>query len=213
MTAETPNASMRLQSALRAPSSSDRLQSAMAAGTHPRPEYVEVLVERCAVEPDFSVREMLTWALLRHDSPATVDRLLRELGSAVPQARSQALHTLSKIGDRRAWSAISRELLFDDDDDVARAAWRAAAGLVPPGEAAGLADALATQFARGDRDVQRSLTRAFLMLGEAGSAAVAGASVDADAGVRLHAIATARLLEDPDEGFDTAMYEARRAAE
>ena len=40
-----------------------RLRAAMAIGTTPDPGFVEALVARCAVEPDFSVRELLTWAL------------------------------------------------------------------------------------------------------------------------------------------------------
>jgi HEAT repeat protein len=101
--------------------SSVRLKAVMAMGTSPDPRYVDRLIERCAVEPDFYVRDMLTWALTRHPAEITVPRLVAELRSRVAQARSQALHTLSKIGDRRAWPAITRELLTDGDDEVARA--------------------------------------------------------------------------------------------
>ncbi len=102
-----------------------RLRAALAAGTTPDPQLIDKLVERCAVEPDFSVREMLTWALTRHPAALTVPGLVAELRSETAQARSQALHTLSKIGDRRAWPAITRALLTDTDDEVARSAWRA----------------------------------------------------------------------------------------
>jgi Ni2+-binding GTPase involved in maturation of urease and hydrogenase len=34
------------------------------------------------------------------------------------------LHTLSKIGDKRAWAWITRDMLHDTDDEVARTAWR-----------------------------------------------------------------------------------------
>ena len=44
--------------ALTAESSSARLEAALAAGTHPQPEYVDVLIERCAIETDFYVREI-----------------------------------------------------------------------------------------------------------------------------------------------------------
>ncbi len=47
------------------PRSSVRLRAVMAAGTEARPSDLEVLVERCAVEPDLQVREALTWALVR----------------------------------------------------------------------------------------------------------------------------------------------------
>ncbi|GHJ47414.1 hypothetical protein Cs7R123_47560 [Catellatospora sp. TT07R-123] len=200
----------RLSAALGAAAPSARLQAALTAGTRPDPAYVEPLVQRCAVEPDFFVRDMLTWALTRHDAEPTVDRLLIELKSELPQARSQALHTLSKIGVRRAWPAITPELLLDPDDEVARAAWRTAAGLVPEGSAAGLAEQLSTQFHRGGRDVQLSLSRAFAVLGEAALPVVERAKAAADPGVRAHAMATERIMQDPEEGFDAAIAHAQR---
>lgn len=81
-------------------SSSVRLRAALAVGTSPDPRCVDTLVGHCATEPDFSVREMLTWALTRHPAAVTVPALVGELRSEHGQARSQALHTLSKIGDR-----------------------------------------------------------------------------------------------------------------
>jgi hypothetical protein len=63
--------------------------------------------------------------------------------SECDQTRSQALHTLSKIRDARAWPAITRSLLRDRDDEVARSAWRAAAALVPEGQERELAEELA----------------------------------------------------------------------
>lgn len=189
----------RLRAALTQRDASSRLRVAMAAGTEPNPEFVEVLVQRCAVEPELSVREMLTWALIRHDPAVTVDRLIRELESDVGQATSQALHTLSKIGDRRAWPAITRGLLLSPDDTVARAAWRTAAGLAPPEDRPALANLLATQFGRGGRDVQLSLCRALAMLGDVALPAVRHARVDPRPEIRAHAIATERLILDPEE--------------
>jgi hypothetical protein len=199
-----------LRAALSVADSSSRLQSALAAGTHPRDEYVDVLVERCAVEPDFYVRDMLTWALTRHPADLTVPLLLAEVKSDVAQARSQALHTLSKIGDPRGWAAVTPELLKDADAEVARAAWRAAVVLVAEGEEGALAGELALQLGRGDRSVQLSLSRALAALGEAGEGAVAVASTHRDENVRLHALATERLMRDPDESFEAAVWEAQR---
>ena len=108
--------------ALAATDPSVRLRAALDAGTRPDPTAVPLLVDRCAVEPDFFVRDMLTWALTRHPAEVTVPLLLDALGAAVPQARSQALHTLSKIGDPAAWPHVSEALLRDEDDEVARAA-------------------------------------------------------------------------------------------
>ncbi|MEU1546235.1 HEAT repeat domain-containing protein [Nocardia sp. NPDC005745] len=200
----------RLLEALSAGDSSTRLQAALAVGTHPDDGLVDALVARCAIEPDFFVRDMLTWALTRFPSEITVPRLRAELRSERSQARSQALHTLSKIGDRDAWPAITRSLLHDADDEVARSAWRAAVVLVPAGEEEGLIAELVAQLGRGDRNVQRSLSRALVALGDVIEPALRAARTSADPAVRAHARATQQLLDDPDAGFDPAVDEAKR---
>ena len=115
MTDQTTHASdPALLAALAADDASTRLRAAMAAGSNPHPGYAEELIRRCGVEPDFFVRDMLTWALTRLPADLTVPGLVTELGSASPQARAQALHTLSKIGDRSAWPSITVALLHDE---------------------------------------------------------------------------------------------------
>ncbi|WP_067462002.1 HEAT repeat domain-containing protein [Nocardia amamiensis] len=200
----------RLLDALAAANSSTRLAAALAAGTHPEPGFVDALVARCAIEPDFFVRDMLTWALTRLPSEITVPKLRAELSSERAQARSQALHTLSKIGDPNAWPAITQSLLHDADDEVARSAWRAAVVLVPDGEKEGLAMELATQFGRGDREVRLSLSRALVALGDVIEPVLRTAMTSNDPVQRAHASATERLLRDPDSGFDLAVDAARR---
>ena len=128
-----------------------RLRATLSLGSNPDPDLVGALLERCAVEQDFYVRDMLTWALLRCPSDITVPKLLAELQSGLAQAKSQALHTLSKIKNASTWSAITPSLLRDADDEVAKSAWRAAVILVPEGEEMALAEALATQLGRGGR--------------------------------------------------------------
>lgn len=200
----------RLLDALSARESSTRLQAAMAVGRHPALGVVEALVARCAVEPDFFVRDMLTWALTRLPAEVTVPRLRVELGAERAQARGQALHTLSKIGDGSVWPAITRSLLHDADDEVARSAWRAAVILVPAGEETGLAVELATEFGRGDRGVRLSLSQALVALGEATEPVLRAGVASADPAVAAHARATERLLRDPDAGFDSAVDQAKR---
>ncbi|MGD6747673.1 HEAT repeat domain-containing protein [Streptomyces sp. BH106] len=203
-----------------------RLRAAMAVGSAPDPGFVGTLVERCAVEPEFYVRDMLTWALTRHPAALTLPALLREVRSGPAQARSQALHTLSKIGDRSAWPVITRELLTDADDEVARSAWRAAVVLVPDdgvgdgedggtgdgagSEKAALAAVLATQLGRGGRETQLSLGRALVDLGDVAMPALRAAAISSDPAVRAHALATQQVLRDPDTGFGFAIEEAKR---
>ena len=201
---------MRALQGLENSSSSVRLQAALAVGTTPDPRFIDKLIERCAIEPEFYVREMLTWALTRHSASMTVPNLIDELRSERAQARSQALHTLSKIGDRQAWPAITRALLTDADDEVARSAWRAAVVLVPEGEEPELAGVLATQLGRGERETQLSLSRALIAFGEMIMPTLRAAMTDLDPRVRQHAIATERLLRNPEAGFEFAIEEAKR---
>ncbi|WP_327121902.1 HEAT repeat domain-containing protein [Streptomyces sp. NBC_01341] len=208
---ESPDTSRALRG-LGSDSSSTRLRAALATGSAPDPRSVGTLIERCAIEPEFLVRDMLTWALTRHPPSTTIPQLVAELRSERPQARSQALHTLSKIGDRRVWPAITKALLTDADAEVARSAWRAAVVLVPEGEERGLAAVLSTQLGRGGDETRRSLSRALVALGEAAVPVVRAAMAERDAepGKREHAIATERLYHDPEAGFASAIEEAKR---
>ncbi|PKV89815.1 hypothetical protein BX283_7461 [Streptomyces sp. TLI_146] len=207
ITEQDTNAIRALQ-ALEDSRSSVRLRAALAVGTTPDPQFIGKLLERCAVEPEFFVRDMLTWALTRHPVSLTLPELIRAVRCEQPQERSQALHTLSKIGDRRAWPVITRELLSDADDEVARTAWRTAVVLVPEGEEPALAAVLATQLGRGNRETQLSLSRALVALGDVVVPALRAAT--STPGVRAHALATERLLHDPDTGFEFAIEEAKR---
>ncbi|MFD7301036.1 HEAT repeat domain-containing protein [Streptomyces pharetrae] len=209
-TTEPDTDALRALQGLEDDRSSVRLRAALAVGTTPDPRFVDKLVERCAIEPEFFVRDMLTWALTRHPVSMTLPRLLGEVRSSQPQARSQALHTLSKIGDRQGWSAITRTVLTDADDEVARSAWRTAVVLVPEGEESALAAVLVSQLGRGGRETQLSLSRALVALGEAGVPAVLAATTSPDPHIRAHALATQRLLRDPDAEFEYAIEEAKR---
>jgi len=197
--------------ALTAADASTRLKAALAIGCNPEPSLVGTLVDRCAIEPDFYVRDMLTWALTRLPADITVPKLIAELRSERAQARSQALHTLSKIGDADAWPEITRSLLRDADDEVARSAWRAAVALVPDGEEAELAEEFGALLGRGDREMQLSLSRALIALGEeAAEPVLRKAAASNDPHVRAHAKATEWLLRDPDAGFKLAIDQAKR---
>ena len=155
-----------LRSLLDSPDQSVRLKAALAAGTYPEPDFIEVLISQCATESDFFVRDTLSWALMRNDIPQVVERLEIELQSANTQAKSQAIHTLSKIGDKSNYRLITDEMLFDADDFVASTAWRAASVLVPEDEKPELVTKLITQLGRGDSDTQFGLTRFLCALGD-----------------------------------------------
>jgi len=155
-----------LKTLLESPDQSVRLKAALAAGTYPEDEFIEVLISQCAIEPDFFVRDTLSWALMRNDIPKVVKRLETELHSANLQAKSQAIHTLSKIGDKSNYQLITDDMLFDPDDFMAATAWRVASVLVPDVQKPNLVTKLITQLGRGDSDTQFGLTRFLCALGE-----------------------------------------------
>ncbi len=156
-----------LESMLASADQSIRLKAALAAGTYPQLGFVEILISQCRHEPDFFVRDTLSWALMRQDRVVVMEKLIPELTSPVAQARSQAVHTLSKIGDKNNYPLISKELLFDQEDSVASTAWRAASVLVPEEEKSALVAVLVTQLGRGDSDTQFALTRFLCAIGDA----------------------------------------------
>ena len=179
-----------LKSLLESPDKSVRLQAALAAGTYPEDSYIDVLVTQCAHETDFFVRDTLSWALMRHDIGKVVERLKSELNSENSQAKSQALHTLSKISDKQFYSLITNEHHFDSQDKVAVTAWRAASVLVPDDEKSALTKILVSQLGRGDSDLQFDLTRFICALGDVIVEPLKQASESEKEEVRLHAAFT-----------------------
>ncbi len=176
-----------LESMLASPDQSVRLKAALGAGTYPKPEYIEILIQQCAHETDFFVRDTLSWALLMHDHDSVVNRLKSELISENLQAKSQAIHTLSKIGDQKNYPLITDEMLFDADDFIASTAWRAASVIVPEAEKPALVTKLVTQLGRGDSDVQFALTRFLCAIGDPIVAPLNEASKSPREEVRMHA--------------------------
>lgn len=105
--------------ALTHPDPSTRLRAALEAGKDPQVGFLRPQIERCAVEDDFFVRETLTG-----HSPVSPfhcgARVARRIESPRNQARSQALHTLSKLTVPEAWPLVFPSLVSDADDEVAR---------------------------------------------------------------------------------------------
>ena len=176
-----------LQELLNSPNQSVRLKAALAAGTYPNPDQIEILISQCGNESDFFVRDTLSWALMRHDKKSVVEQLKIELKSENPQARSQALHTLSKIGDKENYDLITRDLLLDPDDFVASTAWRSASVLVADKDKQALVELLISQLGRGDSDIQFGLTRFLCAIGQPIVAPLTKAAQSPEEVVRTHA--------------------------
>ena len=192
------------------PDPSVRLNAVLAAGIRPSASDLDTLVVQCAAEPDFQVREMLTWALIRQPADLVVPRLLTELTRPQVQARSQALHTLSKLHDGSAWPAVAA-CLDDADAGVMRTAWYAAVALVPETERVWLAEKLAARLGHGDADTQMSLSRALVTLGgESIAPILATSATHGNEATQRHVEATRKLLEDPDYAFTRSQAHAHR---
>ncbi len=194
-----------LERALAAPDASARLQAALAAGTHPDPARVGLLVARCAVEPDFFVRDMLTWALTRHPADLTVPLLLAEVtgrghGRRRPGAQPGAAHAVQGRRPARLGGGDARAAARPRRRGGARRLARRGRCSCRPDRRGWLAEQLAGQLGRGDRDVRLSLSRALVDLGPAAAPALAEAAEHGDDEVRAHAIATQRLVRDPRRG-------------
>ncbi|MGW1503998.1 hypothetical protein ACWCQW_36680 [Streptomyces mirabilis] len=101
-------------------------------------------------------------------------------------------------------------MLRDADDEVARTAWRIAVVLVPEDEKKDLVDELVMQLGRGDRNVQLSLSRALVDLGDVTKPALEKAAANLDPAVAAHARATELLRRNPETGFEAAIEEAKR---
>lgn len=155
-----------LKSMLASPDQSVRLKAALTAGTYPEPEYIDVLIEQCGFETDFYVRDTMSWALMRNERNKVVEKLKLELQSINSQAKSQAIHTFSKIGDKDYYPLITDEMLFNENELIASTTWRAAVALVPDAQIMDLIEKLISQLGRGDSDLQFALTRSLCNLGK-----------------------------------------------
>lgn len=196
---ETPdeeNLASRLTNLFASNDQSVRLNAALMAGTYPKLEFIEILISQCATESDFFVRDTLSWALMRQDRERVVELLTPQLHSPINQARSQALHTLSKIGDKANYHLITRDLIFDQDDFVASTAWRSASVLVPENEKDELVGLLVTQLGRGDSDTQFGLTRFLCAIGNQIIAPLKQAAISENEAIRIHAAFTLMRFQE-----------------
>lgn len=188
----------RFDKALRAARHGDpsvRQRAAMYLGTHADDSCAAELVSILVDEPDFYVRETLTWAIVTRAAasyPYVVD-LLRDDAQREGPARVHLLHVLSKIRYPESVAEILPHV-DDEDDAVAAKAWWALGRIHTPGAVAALLDHLGVEqeFRR------RELTRA---LEQAGGTAVDGLAErlrhDPDPSVRRHAAEALLGIGDP----------------
>ena len=140
-----------------------RLRMALELGQARVVDAAGPLVARFGVEPDFGVRETLTWAVLRMRDTA-MPMVRHALDDPRWIARLQATHTLSKLGDPAAGTRLL-PLVADPVASVASRAWWAVAQCGDPE----VVPALVAQLGRGSAEDRNSL---YVALGHFGADAV-----------------------------------------
>lgn len=158
-----------------------RIRAALNLGAERRLDALPDLVERLTCEPDFFVRENLTWAVVRMAEEA-LPSLVALLKHPNASARLQVVHTLSKIADPRATDALL-QVLDDPDAEVARRAIFALGRINSPQALTALGAGL------GDVDAERrsTLSTAIQGFGSAALIPLTRSLQHEQTGVRAHA--------------------------
>jgi HEAT repeat protein len=173
---------------LKHPHESVRQRAAIGLGALVTPDLAGRVAATLWEEPDFFVRESLTWVLTRVPR-AALPYALVALGDERARVRLTAAHVLGKLGDRSAVPALV-PLTADSDDDVAAKACFALARLGDPVAV----PALAAYLGRGDRDRRDRLTRDLADFGPAALPHVEGRLVSSEPAVREHAAEVVALV-------------------
>jgi len=172
---------------LRHPDPSVRVRAALASRASLP---LDALVDSLVAEPDASVRETLTWAIVGHGTSA-VAPLRRHLGSREARVRLAALHALGKLRSPDAAGAVA-PLLADADASVAAKAAFVPGRLGSPGTVGVLVEALS-----GPERVADEASVALAALGAAALRPLVDALAGPNPGRRLHAADALGLLADP----------------
>jgi HEAT repeat protein len=141
----------------------------------------DALIQALSTEPDFYVREDLTWALVRIGEPA-FQKLVAVLGDPQAAGRPYIAHTLSKMRDARTVDALLA-VLHDSDIAVVR---KAVFALGQIGEARAIS-AIVMLLGCEDEELQTVLTQALEKFGASAVPALLSALKDENPTVREQA--------------------------
>lgn len=166
---------------LKHPHEDIRQRAALALGAQVTPDLAERLAGLLWEEPDFFVRETLTWVLVRIGE-AALPHAVAALDDERAQVRFDAVHLIGKIADPAALPAVLA-LTADADDDVAA---KARFVLTRLGDPAAI-PALTAYLGRGGDDRRTELTRDLATFGAAAVPHLKAALDHDDAAVRRHA--------------------------
>ena len=177
---------------LKHPHEDIRQRAALALGARVTPDLAGRLAGMLWEEPDFFVRETLTWLLVRIGESA-LPLAMVALHDERAQVRLDAVHLIGKIGDVRAVPAVL-PLTADADDDVAA---KARFVLTRLGDPAAI-PALTAYLGRGADDRRTELTRDLVTFGAAAVPHLEEALDHDDEEVRRHARWVLDVIAEPE---------------
>ncbi|GGK67928.1 HEAT repeat domain-containing protein [Ornithinimicrobium pekingense] len=177
--------------ALSHPDKDVRQEAAVRLGRAADPADVPALARALWAEPDFFVRETLTWALTRTPQSAAREAVA-VLDGTDGDVRLQAVHLLSKIAEPSTVPAVSR--LLDDPDPavVDKAGW--ALSRVGHPEVVPL---LLDRLGPSSLPARDALTRALAHLGAAAVPQLTDALTEGTDAVRAHAAEVLCVIGGP----------------
>lgn len=164
------------------PDKNARLRAVMALGQSGDPAALPVLLDRLRAEPDFFVRDNMSWAIASCGAVA-VEPLIALLEDELPTVRYQAAHALSKLRDARAVPALLATL-HDADADVAL---KAVYALGRIGDVRAL-PALTQEIGSGSRERRTRREEALEAFGEDAIPHVSAMLTHADTAVRVEVV-------------------------
>lgn len=193
---------------LKHPHEGTRQRAALALGPLVRPELAGRLAAHLWSEPDFFVRETLTWLLTRIPRQALAEAL-GALCDERSQVRHDAVHLIGKIADPSAVSAVL-PLTADADDAVAAKARFVLTRLGDPSAI----PALTAYLGRGDDAQRTALTRDLASFGEAALPHLHHALGHGAPRVREHAEWVLEVIREQQDGTgeDSRLTLTRRQA-
>jgi len=194
MSSGQDGAAMTYQSAvtnLVHPDKNVRIRAALDLGAAQHRAALPDLIERLGREPDFFVRENLTWAVVRMGADA-IPPLLGLLAHSDAAVRLQAVHTLSKMADPAGAVALG-QAVSDPEDEVARKAIFALGQMRDPAALS----TLVAQVGHPEAERRNTLGTALIGFGQAALAPLQALLQHPEAQRRAHAADILGLLGDP----------------
>jgi HEAT repeat protein len=201
------------------PDKNVRIEAALEIGKLADSRALPLLLERLGTEPDFFVRENVTWAVVRIGADAVVP-LIDLLHGTDVAARFNAAHTLSKLADARAVPALLATLDDPDEKLVQKAVY--ALGAI--GDVSAL-PALLERVGSGSRELRSSVNEALEVFGELAIPYLVAAMATREASVRVEVAeilgsiggdaadgALAAAIDDADAAVRFAVVNAMRSS-